>query len=95
MAVYMIVDVDVRDPAKYEVYKAGVSPLIQQHGGEYLVRGGELEVVEGDWLPKRLVLFRFPDRASVRAFYEDPEYQSLKGLRHSVAATNIVVVEGL
>ncbi len=95
MSVYKIVDVDVRDPVKYESYKAGVAPLIAKHGGEYLVRGGEFEVLEGDWHPTRLVLFRFPDRASVRALYDDPEYQDLMALRHSVAATNIVVVEGI
>ena len=53
------------------------------------------EVVEGDWQPTRLVLFRFPDRTSVKAFYEDPEYQDLLALRHRVADTSIVVVDGL
>ena len=95
MPVYKIVDVNVRDPEAYEDYKQGVTPLIEKHGGEYLVRGGAFEVVEGDWQPTRLVLFRFPDRASVKAFYEDPEYQDLLALRHRVAETRIVVVDGV
>ena len=95
MSVYKIVDVKVRDPEAYEDYKQGVAPLIEKHGGEYLVRGGAFEVVEGDWQPTRLVLFRFPDRTSVKAFYEDPEYQDLLALRHRVADTSIVVVDGL
>jgi uncharacterized protein (DUF1330 family) len=95
MSVYKIVDVNVRDPEVYEEYKRGVAPLIEKHGGEYLARGGDFEVVEGDWKPTRLVLFRFPDRASVKALYEDPEYQELKSLRHRVADTRIVVVDGL
>jgi uncharacterized protein (DUF1330 family) len=95
MPAYKIVDVAVKDPVAYEEYKRGVAPLIQKHGGEYLVRGGDFEVVEGDWRPNRLVIFRFPDRASVTAFYDDPEYQDLKALRHRVAEACIVVVDGM
>ena len=94
MSVYKIVVVNVRDAEAYEDYKRGVAPLIARHGGEYLVRGGDFEVMEGDWTPTRLVLFRFPDRASVQSFYDDPEYQELKALRHSSADTRIIVVDG-
>ena len=95
MAVYLICDVDVKDAAAYEAYKAQVPAFIRKHGGEYRVRGGAHEVVEGDWKPTRLVLFRFPDAASVRAFVDDPEYQPLAALRHRVARTDMVMVEGL
>jgi uncharacterized protein (DUF1330 family) len=95
MAVYLIVDIEVKDVAAYEQYKAAVPSLIHKHGGEYLVRGGNFEVLEGDWRPNRLVMFRFPDKASVQAFLSDPEYQPLKDLRQRVAATNVVMVEGV
>ncbi len=95
MAVYMIVDVDVKDQSAYERYKAEVPALISKHGGECLVRGGNYEVLEGGWKPIRLILFRFPDKESVHAFFNDPEYQPLKEIRHSVAETDIVLVEGL
>jgi uncharacterized protein (DUF1330 family) len=95
MSAYMIVDVEVKDLSAYERYKAEVPALIRKHGGECLVRGGGFEVVEGEWQPSRLVLFRFPDKESVKAFFNDPEYLPLKQLRHSVADTDIVVVEGL
>ena len=95
MAVYMIVDVDVKDETAYQRYKAEVPALISRHGGECLVRGGNYEVLEGDWKPSRLLLFQFPDKESVLAFFGDPEYQPLKEIRHSVADSNIVLVEGL
>jgi uncharacterized protein (DUF1330 family) len=95
MPAFMIVDVHVHDPVAYEDYKKGVAPLAAKHGGEYLARGGACEVLEGTWTPARLVLFRFPDRASIQAFVDDPDYQELKALRHRVADTDIVVVEGL
>lgn len=95
MAVYVIVNIDVRDASAYEEYKAGVPALIRKYGGEYLVRGGECEVLEGEWRPSRLVLFRFPDRHAVKALYADPEYQPLMALRKRVAKTDSVVVEGV
>lgn len=95
MPAYLIVDVDLRDSAAYEAYKREVPALIARHGGEYLVRGGEHEVLEGDWKPHRLVLFRFPDRAAIRAFMADPAYAPLKALRLRVASTDAVAVDGI
>ncbi len=95
MPAYMIVDIKMRDAAAYEKYKAEVPALIRKHGGEYLVRGGKHEVLEGHWQPSRLVLFRFPDQGAVHAFMNDPEYLPLKALRHSCADTDSVLVEGL
>jgi uncharacterized protein (DUF1330 family) len=95
MAVYLIVDVDAKDPMALERYRAEVPAFIRKHGGEYLVRGGAFEVLEGDWQPSRLVLFRFPDMQSVKAFINDPEYQPLKSVRHRVAKTSMVVVAGV
>jgi uncharacterized protein (DUF1330 family) len=95
MAVYLIINVDVKDPSAYEQYKAKVPALTRKHGGEYLVRGGNYQVLEGDWQPSRLVLIRFPDKKSVEAFFSDPEYQPLKHLRRRVANTDIVMVEGV
>ena len=95
MPVYMIVDVDIADPAAYETYKAQVPALIARHGGEYLVRGGAHEIIEGTWSPTRLVLFRFPDRASVKAFIDDPDYAPLKALRQRISRGDIVMVDGI
>ena len=48
MTAYMIMDIDVLDPPQYETYKREVPKLVEKHGGEYLVRGGEFEVIEGE-----------------------------------------------
>jgi uncharacterized protein (DUF1330 family) len=95
MAAYLIVNIRVNDPAAYERYKAEVPALIRKHGGEYLARGGQTEVIEGEWRPSRLVLFRFPDMKSILALDSDPEYQPLKNLRQSVAYTESVALEGV
>jgi uncharacterized protein (DUF1330 family) len=95
MTAYVIVNVDVRDPAAYEEYKSKVPALIRKHGGEYVVRGGKFVVLEGEWKPTRLVILKFPDLASAQAFFLDPDYQPLKALRQQVSTADIVAVEGV
>jgi uncharacterized protein (DUF1330 family) len=90
----MIVNVDVKDAAAYEGYKAKVPALIRKHGGAYLVRGGKFVIVEGDWRPSRLAIFRFPDMGAIENLFKDPEYQPLKALRQRVSKADIVAVEG-
>ena len=95
MSAYLIVDVALSDPVAYEEYKAKAPPIIARHGGEYLVRGGAHAVVEGTWNPTRLVLLRFPDRTAAQAFIDDPDYAPLQAIRHRVAKSDIVLVDGI
>lgn len=95
MAAYLIADVEVHDPTEYQKYSAGIPALIEKHGGEILVRGGKCEALEGDWLPSRLVVFRFPSMDAVRAFYNDPAYQPLIQQRQRSAEANLLAIEGV
>jgi len=95
MSAYMIVNVDVEDPAACEEYKARAPALIRKYGGEYLVRGGKFLILEGDWKPSRLVISRFLDITSAQTLYNDPQYQPLKALRQRACKTDIVAVEGV
>jgi uncharacterized protein (DUF1330 family) len=95
MANYLIIDIDVHDPAMYQTYLREVPRLIAKHGGEYLVRGGSHEILEGSWEPHRLVLLRFPSEQAVHDFVVDPEYQPLKKIRQEFAETIMVMVEGV
>ena len=95
MAAYLIADVEVHDPEEYRKYTAGIPALIEKHGGEILVRGGICEVLEGRWLPSRLVIFRFPNMDAVRAFYNDPAYQPLIKQRQRSADADLLAIEGV
>lgn len=95
MSAYMIIDVDISDMAAYEEYKKQVPAIITKHGGEYVIRGGEFKVLEGDWQPTRMVMLKFPTMAAALAMESDPEYQPIKAIRHNVARSSIVVAEGL
>ena len=95
MAAYVIFDVDIRDLAQYQAFMAGVKPAIEAAGGRYLARGGAHKVYEGDWQPRRIVLFEFPSVAAFEAFYDGPVYRELKPLRNACSSARLVSVEGL
>ena len=62
MTAYILVDITVEEPERYQDYVSQAPAFVAKHGGEYLVRGGNAEAPEGDWLPERLVILRFPSR---------------------------------
>ena len=64
-------------------------------GGRFLVRGGELAVLEGDWQPSRLVVVEFESLEAAKRWYSSPEYQEAKKLREGAASLRMVAVEGV
>ena len=70
MPAYVIAETDVTDPEQYEKYKAASPGAIEACGGRFLVRGGELAVLEGDWQPSRLVVLEFEDLAAAKSWYQ-------------------------
>jgi uncharacterized protein (DUF1330 family) len=95
MAVYMIVETkEVKDKKKYGEYIRIVPETIEKFGGRYLVRGGETEVVEGDWNPQRLIVVEFESMDKFRNWWNSPEYRAIAHLREGSVKTNAVVVEG-
>ena len=96
MAAYLIVEIaDVRDEKAYAEYRARVSPGLAAAGGRYLARGGRIELLEGRWCPKRIVLVRFESMDAAERWWASSEYEELKRLRQSSVTTNMIVVEGL
>jgi uncharacterized protein (DUF1330 family) len=95
MPAYLIADIELKDSAAYQSYVREVPRLIERHGGTYLARGGEVEIIEGAWTPRRLVLVRFPDMQAIRDFFADPEYQPLAAVRWKAAESNVVALDGI
>jgi uncharacterized protein (DUF1330 family) len=95
MPAYVIVETDVHDPEQYERYKAASPDTVHAGGGRFVVRGGELAVLEGDWSPTRLVLLEFPDLEAAERWYASPAYEAAKRLREGAANLRMVAVQGL
>jgi len=94
MSAFLIAEIEVHDEQTYAIYRAGVANLAAA-GGTYLVRSGELEVLEGDWHPKRVVVIRFDSAEAARRWWSSPEYSELKAMRQRSATTNMILVEGV
>ncbi|WP_018914422.1 DUF1330 domain-containing protein [Thiomonas sp. FB-6] len=96
MPAYLIADTQLTDPEAYEEYKRKAKALAEQHGGEYIVRGGDMVLEESElWSPARLVVVRFPSMDKARGFYESPEYQQVLGISRRAARRTVVIVEGV
>ena len=95
MPAYVIANVEVSDPVRYEEYKRLVPSTIAAYGGRYLVRGGPAQVLEGEWKPKRLVIVEFETAAQARAWWDSAEYAPVISVRRACARAELVLVEGL
>jgi uncharacterized protein (DUF1330 family) len=94
MPAYIIVDIEITNPAGYEEYKKLAGATVDKYGGEYIVRGGQPENLEGDWKPKRIVILRFPDRERAKAWLNCAEYAEPRKMRHATANSRMIVVDG-
>jgi uncharacterized protein (DUF1330 family)/nitroreductase len=95
MTAYAIFDVDIRDMNRYAEFMQAVKPAVEAAGARYLVRGGAHAVHEGDWQPRRLVVFEFPSVAAFEAFYNGPVYRELRPIRDACSTARLVTVTGV
>lgn len=95
MPAYVIVETNISDPEQYQKYKDASPRAVAAGGGRFVVRGGELTVLEGDWHPSRLVVLEFEDLAAAERWYESEIYQEAKQLREGAAHLRMVAVQGV
>ena len=95
MAAYVVVEVEVHDKDRYEIYKRMVPPSIAAYGGRFIVRGGEAETLEGEWSPARVVIVEFPSVERAKAWWGSEEYAGAKALRQATARSRMIVVAGV
>jgi uncharacterized protein (DUF1330 family) len=94
MRSYIVVEIEIHDPATYERYKTMAPGSIAKYGGKYLVRGATTTTLEGGWQPKRFVVLEFPTADAAKKWWSSPEYAPAKALRQSCATTDMILVEG-
>ena len=95
MPAYVIYQAAVLDPERYEQYKTRAAASLLAAGGRYLVRGGDIEVLEGDAPAGRTVVLEFPTMADAVAWYHAPEYTEARKLREGAANARMYVVDGI
>ena len=93
---YIVVESKISDPEQFKKYMAAAPAIVKSFGGEYLVRGGRIDVLEGAWQPPRLTVLRYPSFEAAKAMYDSPAYVAARQLRAGATAIfNMVLVEGV
>ncbi len=68
--------------------------MFERYGGQILAVDDDAPMLEGSVQAGRTVLLRFEDKATARAWYDDPEYQALAAHRHQGTRTHILTIIG-
>jgi len=95
MPAYIIVDIEIADPAGYEEYKKLAGATVEKYGGKYIVRGGAVETLEDDWKPKRIVVLEFESVQRAKEWLNCEAYREPRKMRHRTAKTKMIVVESV
>ena len=94
MAAYVITDFEITDASLYGQFLEQVTGTVESHGGKFVARGGGIEIVLGDWSPKRIALLEFDSLEQVHAWLSSPEYTALDDIRSRSSKIDMVVIEG-
>jgi len=94
MPAYLISQIEVHDPVGYEEYRKLVPSSLTKYGGRFIARGGKIDVLEGDWSPRRVVICEFESIERARQWYESEEYRPAMEIRKKTSTARIIVVEG-
>ena len=95
MSAYLIVSISVTDPERFALYRAAAPDVIAAYGGRYLVRGGEVETLEGAYDGRRIVILEFPSTDALHAFWNSPDYARVKTMRAGAAEFDVLAIQGV
>jgi uncharacterized protein (DUF1330 family) len=95
VAAYVIAEIETNDEEEMRRYRELVPPTITAYGGRYIVRGGAVQTLEGDWAPRRLAVLEFESAEQAGRWWASEEYRELKAMRQRAGRTRMVLVEGV
>ena len=91
---FAIVNIEVTNSEPYKEYIDKVKTIAEKFGGEYLVRGGTNQVVEGSWQHSRTVVIKFPTYDKDLEWYNSEEYKPVKQIRFDNSMYNGIIIQG-
>ena len=95
MSGFAIFNIEVKKPEQYKEYVEKVKPIAEKFGGEYIVRGGETQVLEGTWAYPRTVVIKFPSYEKALEWYNSDEYKPIKQIRLENSIGNGIIIKGV
>ena len=95
MSAYFIIQINITNTENYKDYISQVTPIVKKFGGEYIIRGGRSENVEGIWPFQRTVVLKFPTYEMVKKWHNSDEYKPIRKIREDNSECNAIIIEGL
>ncbi len=95
MTAYVIFQETVFDAAEFDRYKTMSPASIAKFGGEFIVRGGDVETLEGEFTHERFVVIAFPTMDAARSWYHSDDYADARDLRLKISTGDAILVEGI
>jgi uncharacterized protein (DUF1330 family) len=94
MSAYVLAEIEVTNPEGYKEYTQQVPATIAKYGGRFLIRGGAVEVLEGDWPQRRRVLIEFDSMEAAKKWWDSPEYEKPMAMRRATSSGRLLLLEG-
>lgn len=95
MPAYVLIDVRTTDEERAARYREVSGPSVARFGGRFVVRGGAMRVLEGDWEPERVVVIEFPSTEVAAQWYDSDDYRNARAVRDGAGTWQMVLVEGV
>ena len=92
---YAIFNIEVTNPEDYKEYVERVKPIAEKFGGDYIVRGGTNQIIEGTWQYSRTVVIKFPSYEKALEWYNSDEYKPIKKIRLENSEGSNIIVKGI
>lgn len=83
MSVFVIVDIAIKNETEYKKYIDLITPSVKKYNGEYRVRGGGPETLDGEWKSERIVVMQYESRDIAKAWLNDPDLIALHDMRRN------------
>lgn len=96
MAAYIMIDrLSVTDRDRFSAYPVAAQAAVQRYGGRYVLpHAAQIEALEGNWKPNRVILIEFSDVEEARQWWNSPEYAEAKAIHRQATISNIILVDG-
>ena len=95
MPAYIVSRVKILSPESMQRYMNEAPATVAAFGGRYLVRGNDVQALEGAWEHERMVIVEFPDQDAALAWYHSDVYRPLRDLRQDNAEAVILLAQGV
>jgi len=92
---YVIAEVEVTDPTTLQKYGDKAPQIVASFNGHYVVRGGDVQALEGEPPKGYIVVIGFDSVQKAREWYDSPAYTAIRPFRQSSTKSRLFLVEGV